>query len=299
MRRLLPALPLLAAAACAPFHAGPLPGAPADDAYIDVEHTHLRYRDVGRGPTVVFLHGLGATLETWERVTPALHPGHRTIALDLKGFGWSSRPAGDYSPRAQARIVLAFLDELGVTDFCIVAHSWGSAVALEVALLQGQRVQRVALLEAWVYDDQVPGFVRWSRRPALGAALASLYDRSELDLRLEQAYADPDAVGQPLVDDVEARLRRPGARAATAAIYRDFRPPKIRDGAYQHIVAPTLVVSCREDALTPPRPLRRLADELPNATFASMEGCGHFPMHERLHATNRLLTDFLTEESTE
>ena len=296
MRRLLP---VLVAAACAPFHAGPLPGAPAADAYVDVERTHLRYRDAGEGPTVVFLHGLGATLETWDRVTPALHPGHRTIALDLKGFGWSSRPAGDYSPRAQARLVLAFLDEVGVENFSVVAHSWGSAVALNLAQLQPQRVQRVALLEPWVYDEQVPGFVRWSRRPAVGAALASLYDRSELEMRLEQAYADPDVVGQPLVDDVDARLRRPGARAATAAIYRDFRPPKIRDGAYAEITAPALIVSCREDALTPPRPLRRLADELPNATFASMEGCGHFPMHERLHATNRLLADFLAEGPTQ
>ena len=57
-------------------------------------------------------------------------------------------------------------------------------------------------------------------------------------------------------------------------------------------------MSCDGDALTPAGYGRRLADELPNAALEVLEGCGHFPMHERTRATNHLLSDFLHPEPT-
>ncbi len=63
----------------------------------------VRYLDEGQGPPVVLIHGFASSLDTWRTVLPVLTRHHRVIALDLKGFGWTDRPAGDYSPEAQAR----------------------------------------------------------------------------------------------------------------------------------------------------------------------------------------------------
>ena len=65
---------LLAITACAGFHAGPLPGAPADATFVDVDGVHVRYREAGSGPAVVLIHGFGASLDSWAGVIPELAP---------------------------------------------------------------------------------------------------------------------------------------------------------------------------------------------------------------------------------
>ena len=99
-------LVLLALAACPSFHPAPLPGAPAGATFVDVDGVHVHYRELGSGPAVVMIHGFGASLESWAGVAPAVATDHRVIAVDLKGFGWTSRPEGDYSPAAQAHLRL-------------------------------------------------------------------------------------------------------------------------------------------------------------------------------------------------
>lgn len=96
MRALLLSVPLLAG--CLSFHAGPLPGEPKTAQFAAVDDARLRFVDVGKGPPVVLIHGFASSLETWDLLIPELSKTHRVIALDLKGFGWSDRPEGDYSP---------------------------------------------------------------------------------------------------------------------------------------------------------------------------------------------------------
>ena len=136
------ALPL---GGCPRFHDGRLTGARPDATFVEIDGVHVRYQDVGTGPAVVLVHGYGASSESWASVIPALSSHHRVVAVDLKGFGWTSRPAGDYSPAAQARLVWRVLDQLGVKDVAIVGHSWGSSVSLAMAVAQPQRVRRCLL----------------------------------------------------------------------------------------------------------------------------------------------------------
>jgi pimeloyl-ACP methyl ester carboxylesterase len=119
---------------CLTFHKGAMPGEPAGASFVEVEGARVRYVDAGQGPAVVLLHGFASSLETWLTVMPALAQGHRVLALDLKGFGWTDRPEGDYSPEAEARLVLAVMKARGIEDAAVVAHSWGTSVALAMAL---------------------------------------------------------------------------------------------------------------------------------------------------------------------
>ena len=118
------------ASGCMGFHTGPMPGEPADATFVQIEGARVRYVDEGEGEPVVLIHGFASSLAEWAPVLPALRENHRVLAMDLKGFGWTDRPEGDYSPEAQARLVLALMDERGVDRAAVVAHSWGSSVAL-------------------------------------------------------------------------------------------------------------------------------------------------------------------------
>ena len=104
---------VLLCTSCLAFHAGPLPGEPKGQ-YATIEGARIRYLDVGDGPAVVLIHGFGASLDSWATVVPALATSHRVLALDLKGFGWSDRPEGDYSPAAQAQLVLDLMTARGI-----------------------------------------------------------------------------------------------------------------------------------------------------------------------------------------
>ncbi len=281
---------------CMTFHPGPLPGEPRTASYTDVNGVRLRYVDVGEGPTVVLLHGFASSLETWAGVVPALAKHHRVIALDLKGFGWSGRPEGDYSPRAQAELVFALLDQRGINQAAVVAHSWGASVALEMALQQPARVTRLALYDAWVYEEQLPTFFIWARASGVGETLFRLYYGQRADERIAYAFYDKERyVTERLVDDVQRALDRPGTYAAALAAVRGQRYAKVQP-LYRTITQPALLLWGRNDSVTLLTYGERLARDLKNARLVTYPDCGHFPMIEALSESNRELLSFLTED---
>jgi pimeloyl-ACP methyl ester carboxylesterase len=284
----------LALAACAPaFHAGRLPGAPADATFVEVDGVSIHYRELGAGSPVVLVHGFGASLETWRGVHEALARDHRVIAIDLKGFGWSSRPEGDYSPAAEAALVWAVLDQLGAKDqVAIVGHSWGSSVVLAMALARPERVSRLALASAYVYDAQVPSFFRWAQKGGMGEVLFRLYYRERMEERIPLAYHDDWYVTQEKVDRVEAELARPGATAAALAAARGHRFAAM-ERRYSTVAVPTLLLWGDDDLITPLIYGERLLRDLPDAKLVVFPACGHIPMTEAQNLMIRELAAFL------
>ncbi|MBK9033078.1 MAG: alpha/beta fold hydrolase [Myxococcales bacterium] len=282
----------VAAAGCPSFHAGPLPGAPADATFADVDGVHLHYRAVGSGPAVVMLHGYGASIDLWRPVQDALAAHHRVIAVDLKGFGWSSRPPGDYSPAAEAELVWHLLDQLGVDQVSIVGHSWGSSVSLAMVLAQPARVRRIALYAAYVYDEQLPSFFRWARIGGLGEVLFALHYQNNAEDRIGLAYHDARFITQARVEHVLAELARPGTTAAALAAARDQRFTAM-SRRYHEITQPTLLLWGDDDRVTPLTYGQRLVGTLADARLNVYPACGHIPMVEAATATTRDLVEFL------
>jgi uncharacterized protein (TIGR04551 family) len=282
-------------AGCASFHPAPLPGAPANATFVDIDGVHVRYREAGSGPAVVLIHGYGASLDSWAPVIPALATSHRVIAVDLKGFGWTSRPEGDYSPAAQAALVWGVLDKLRVADVAIVGHSWGSSVALAMAVAQPQRTRRVAVYDAYVYDDQVPSFFRWAGADGIGELLFGLYYTERIEDRAALAYYDERWVTQARVDRVEADLARPGTTAAALATARGHHFERLHD-ALRSFAKPVLLLWGENDQVTPLAFGQRLANELANAELKTYPRCGHIPMVEAYAASTRDLAAFLAKD---
>lgn len=83
----------------------------------------FHYRQAGEGPAdVVFLHGFCQSSLWWEPTLARLPAGYRGLALDLKGFGGSSKPAGTYGIPIAADEVRAFLDALGLERVALVGE---------------------------------------------------------------------------------------------------------------------------------------------------------------------------------
>jgi pimeloyl-ACP methyl ester carboxylesterase len=282
--------------ACAPsFYDGVPPGAPKDSYYADVAGARVRFVDEGEGPPVVLIHGFASALDTWRGVMKELSRHHRVLAMDLKGFGWSSRPSGDYSPQAEAQLVLALMDQRNIKNAEVVAHSWGSSVALAMALTAPERVSKLALYDAWVYEEQLPTTFLWARASGVGEALFDLFYAERPDEKMARAFYDPKKyVSEKFVEEVERSLDRPGTTAAALAAVRGQQFDDVQK-RYHELQQPVLLLWGREDEVTLLSFGERLSADLPHAHLVTYPHCGHFPMIEAAGTSTDDLVTFLDE----
>jgi uncharacterized protein (TIGR04551 family) len=290
---------------CATFHPAPPPGAPADATYVEVDGIQLHYRELGRPagnddagkPTVVLIHGFGASLDSWRGVDEVLARDFHVVAIDLAGFGWSGRPDIDYSPVAEGRLVWRALDRLGVGDVALVGHSWGSSVVMTMVLEQPKRVRRVALYSAYLYEDQVPSFFHWARLGGVGEALFALWYRERIEDRVSLAYHDDRYVTQARVEHAERELARPGSAAAALGAARRQIYTEL-ERRWPDVTQPVLLLWGDDDQVTPLRYGHRLSRDLPDARLIVYPATGHLPMVEARTPSTRDLQHFLCADLT-
>jgi pimeloyl-ACP methyl ester carboxylesterase len=275
------------------FHPGPLPGEPEGETFAEIDGVRLRYIDAGKGQAVLFIHGFAASLEMWRRTFRGVATRNRALAIDLKGFGWSARPRGDYSHEAQVTLLWKFLDARGVQTVALLGHSWGAAVALAMALQAPDRVQCIALYAAWVYQEQIPAFLPFALGPWVGESLFSIWFQQRTRYRLALAFHDLRYMTHGLVADVEQMMSLPGSAAGALAALRamDFAAQQRR---YPRLEMPAMLLWGRDDWVTPVRVAERLRGDL-RARVCVYPSCGHLPMIEAARASNRDLAAFLAE----
>jgi haloacetate dehalogenase len=123
----------------------------------------------GNGPPLLLLHGHPQTHAIWHRVAPVLCEHFTVVACDLRGYGDSSKPAGEtthanYSKRTMAADVLHVMQSLGFSQFSVLAHDRGARVAHRLAADHPEAVRRMVLLDiaptAAMYEKTTEAFAR-------------------------------------------------------------------------------------------------------------------------------------------
>ncbi len=258
---------------------------------------------MGEGPDILLIHGLGAAKSSFFDTAAALgRAGYRVHALDLPGFGGSSKPAtGPYSARWFAESVVGVMDVLGIERAHLVGNSLGGRVALEVGLRAPERVNGLALLcpaVAFIKREFHP-LVRLLR-PEFGL-LPHRFRRATVERQLWSLFCDPDAldpsVADVVVDEFQRIYGNAGARyaflSAARNIYLD--KPFGRGGFYTRLAElerPALFIWATHDTLIPAGFRRHVAEALPAAEQIVLDSCGHAPQIERPDQINGLLKRF-------
>lgn len=290
----------LAAAAAAP---GPEPkGELIALAGPEAAPVRLYVEELGTGPPVLLLHGLGESIFTWHEILPALAARHRVIALDLKGFGRSDKPDdGAYSADDQAALVARFIVERDLRDLTVIGHSFGGTVALRTALAEGiagtDRIRRIAVIGAPALPGSTPRYFDAVRAPAVpDLALAAMSPELVARLLLREAMGGKVTPSDKDIEGYAAPYRDPAAAQAfltTARLIVGERDEKSMAARYRRIEKPVLLVWCRDDEIVPLRAGRRLAKVLPRARLAILERCHHLPQHEQPRALLKALSPVL------
>jgi pimeloyl-ACP methyl ester carboxylesterase len=124
--------------------------------FVKVDGVRLHYIERGEGPTLVLLHGNGVLANDFEHsgLLDRAAEHYRVIAFDRPGFGYSERPRSRvWTPQAQARLLRHALQELDVDSAIVVGHSWGTLVALSMALEAPDFVRGLVLLSGYYYPS--------------------------------------------------------------------------------------------------------------------------------------------------
>lgn len=149
-------------------------------------------RSAGAGPALVLLHGFPQSHVMWHRIAPALAEKFFVVAMDLRGYGWSSAPASaggeTYAKRAMGEDVVDVMEALGHVRFMVAGHDRGGRVGYRLALDRPGRVAKLALLDI-IPTCEVWRNIEAGRAPAAHWAFLSQPEPApETDIR-----KDPDS----------------------------------------------------------------------------------------------------------
>jgi pimeloyl-ACP methyl ester carboxylesterase/putative sterol carrier protein len=255
-------------------------------------------------PPVVMLHGLGGTKASMLTIVPQLARHHRVVAVDLPGFGSSSKPRGRYDAPWFADHMFAFLDAAGLDKVSLIGNSMGGKIAQEMAMRDPKRIEAiVCLCPATAFSRRPAATVVRVLRPELGFAVP--IPRSRVRSLMEDLFAKPSRIDpawyDAATDDFLRTWRSPRARMAFFAAARHIylEEPHGDNGFWGRLQA----MSCkafyiygRQDVLITPHFGRKVQGALPGARVEVWDDCGHVPQLEHPERTAEAILDFLADE---
>jgi 3-oxoadipate enol-lactonase len=264
------------------------------DTWVDRQSGPTAWRELGDGPPLLFLHGLGGSRSSWDPQLAGLSDRWRCIAWDMPGYG-DSAPVAPLTYEAIADRLVAMLDDLDLAMADVVGLSFGGMHALHAALRHPGRIGRLVLADtsaAFGLDGTSPE--RWKAAR----------------LRPLDAGETPASMAGTVLDRIAARPLPPGIRRDLVAAFGRISAPAFRasveclpthDVRHQlHLIThPALVIVGELDRETPVTYARFLADGLPDARLAVLEGVGHLTPSEAPAEFNRHVRAFLAATELE
>lgn len=247
--------------------------------------TRLAYQDIGRGPTVVFLHDFLLTPDCWQQqVDPLLAAGFRIVLPDLASCPGNGRLSG-YSTG-----LIDLLDRLGLGRVVVCGMGMGGAILFDLLERVPQRIAGACFIATRPVADDIQEKARrgelvadlllqdgWSVREELLKRLVAGREKqlSDSDMQAVQQMVH-DFDGQDLINSLKAMAKR-----------KDYTR------LLKTLQLPTLVIGGEHDHICHPAHTRIMAGQLPNCYRAVNLDAGHLMQLEQPEAFNRQLLDFL------
>jgi pimeloyl-ACP methyl ester carboxylesterase len=269
-----------------------------------VRNIDVAYIDEGEGEqTLLLIHGLGSNAKAWLRNIPAWAEDHRVIAVDLPGYGRSSKGYYEYSLPFYAKVLGEFLDGLGIEKAVWVGHSMGGQIALVAALETPERVSDLVLVSPAGLETFLEGEGHWLSNVLTPEFVRDTTVRN-ISVNLKSNFYDAPPEAEFMITD---RIQVRGAKDFERYCYAVSKnvgamiDSPVRDRLGE-LTMPVLVLFGERDNLIPNRYLHggwtaEVADigreEIPGSEVLLLPECGHFVQFEKFEETNAAVLDFL------
>ncbi|GHU67452.1 oxidoreductase [Clostridia bacterium] len=249
-------------------------------AAFDFEGISIYYESHGEGEPLLILNGIFMSCVSWKGFVPVFSARGRLLLLDMADQGQSGKLDHEFTQELQERIVIAFLDHLGLNRVSICGISYGGEVAIRIAGRHPERVNKLVLSNTAAYTSPWLRDIGVSWEYAMNThdghvffktCIPIVYSPKFYEDNLEWARAREDLFVKyfaPEVYDAFARLTR-------SAMTHDER------SRLPGITAETLVISSEHDYVTPLYNQKEIAGAIPNAAHALIYDAGHAAMYEK------------------
>jgi pimeloyl-ACP methyl ester carboxylesterase len=271
--------------------------------YATVNGVRLHYAEAGTGEPVLLQHGWPQHWWMWRDLIGPLAERFRVIVPDLRGHGWSGKPAGDYRKDTLMRDDMALLDHLGIDRVRYVGHDWGAYAGMLAALRHPDRIERFVCLSIphpWQKERSIVELVgsAWYQvllaAPVLGKLAIGRLGFPRLVLqkgRVKGSFTDEE------VETYMAVLREPDATEASMRMYRHFLRYELVPavtGAFkeERLTVPTRWIVGEQDRVSGSADdgYRDHADDM---TLEKVPGVGHFLPEEEPGLVRERVLEFL------
>jgi pimeloyl-ACP methyl ester carboxylesterase len=257
--------------------------------FLTINGVRLHYVERGRGPALVLIHGNGMMIQDFlvSGIVDDLATRYRVIIIDRPGYGYSERPRALWTPRAHATLFQKALQQLGVTQAVVLGHSWGSLVAVALALQAPQLVRSLVLASGYYYPTlradvllsspvAIPGIgdlMRHTVSPLVGRMLQPA---------MIKAMFAPAAVPERFDREFpKAMMLRPIQLRASAEDAALMTPVTVElEKHYRDLTLPVVIIVGGDDQIADvDRQSKRLHSELPDSKLVVVPGMGHMIQH--------------------
>ncbi len=298
--RLIPLLLTgLALSSCAQPADTPSPEQPSGES--EVEHRFVEaagikwhYVEAGAGEPVVFLHGLPESWFSWHYQIEDVSEEYRVIAVDLKGYGQSDKQDGDYTSRGVANELIALFDIIGLENFSLVTHDWGTVIGDHIASTIPDRIVKYVRMQAPVLKIDTTKHPQFElfRNQDLATSIMSqarIFITQVYESRTVQKISDEDMEG------IIFEFSRPGVAEAVPRYFRDFvlESEEVRLERFVKMTFPVLALQGEKDPAQPLWYFEGIESVFPDVKLQIVEDAGHFTELEKPEEVSKAILDFL------
>ena len=274
--------------------------------YLELHGDRVAYRDAGSGETLLLIHGMAGSSETWRAVIPQLAKKYRVIAPDMLGHGQSDKPRGDYSLGAFAVWLRDLLDELGVTRATIVGQSLGGGVAMQFVYQHPDYCQRLVLISSGGLGPDVGWTLRLLSAPGAELILPVIAPKPVLNVGNKlRSWLSAAGIQSPRGAEIwsaysslsDSQTRHAFLRTLRSVV--DYRGQAVSALNRLHLTSqlPTMAIWGDKDQIIPLDHAYAAQAARPGSRLEVLAGVGHFPHVERPTDVVDLIDDFITTTS--
>jgi pimeloyl-ACP methyl ester carboxylesterase len=267
--------------------------------FVQANGLRTRFWHAGSGPALVLIHGLLGYSFSWRRVIPNLAQDFEVFAPDMPGAGFSECHAAlDCRLMGAARRLLVFLDAAGIPACDLVGSSYGASTTIMLAGLIRPRIRSLVLVSpANPWSGVGRKRLALLRNPAI-APLFPKVARGAHPLHryfVRRMWGNPKHVTAETLDGYIRPLIRPGIFEHAIKIVRTWHDDmgQLESTLPKIAGIPTLLIWGDKDRVVDPASAELMAEHLPGARLAILQGAGHLPYEECPEEFCRIVQEFL------
>ena len=258
---------------------------------VQAGEVRLYCRTIGKGQSLVLLHGSFVDGSFWKEQMVTLGREFRIVVPDLRGHGLSDKPIGEYTPKVMAEDIRNLLMALGIEGASLLGHSMGARIALQFALHYPKLVRKIVLASGSAgpirnREDVFPKHIK--DEIGIGTPSFDLTKFNYYEIWYSFANPAPHKV-EGILEKVLKTPKHVKSSIASSFPQTDLRP------RLSEIEVPVLVIVGEKDVICPVEEAEYLAQNLPNARLETVPESGHCLPIEQPVEFNRRVVSFLKD----